>query len=79
VYVACYVELKDRGPMQDEGCLGLTWLCLGTCLQVKAVGEMGLMGVAIPEEFGGAGMDYMAYAISTEELSRGCASMGVSQ
>lgn len=45
--------------------------------QVKAVGEMGLMGVAIPEEFGGAGMDYMAYAISTEELSRGCASMGV--
>ena len=36
-----------------------------------------LMGVAIPEEFGGAGMDYMAYAIAVEELSRGCASVGV--
>ena len=45
---------------------------------MKAIGEMGLMGVAIPEEFGGAGMDYMAYAIAIEELSRGCASTGVS-
>lgn len=97
---------------------------------VKQLGEMGLMGVAIPEEvgwrrdelvvctacpasrrvgwlarsigggsssstsertytvlitflhtytrqFGGAGMDYMAYAIAIEELSRGCASTGV--
>ena len=49
-----------------------------THTQVKAIGEMGLMGVAIPEEFGGAGMDYMAYAIAIEELSRGCASTGVS-
>jgi hypothetical protein len=99
---------------------------------VKQLGEMGLMGVAIPEEvsgvvwmcgikesqlscwparmgslistalccvpspesfpsvlptfpplstcqFGGAGMDYMAYAIAIEELSRGCASTGVSR
>jgi len=35
------------------------------------------MGVSVPEEFGGAGMDYMAYAIAIEELSRGCASTGV--
>ncbi|EWM24154.1 short-chain specific acyl- mitochondrial [Nannochloropsis gaditana] len=45
--------------------------------QVKAIGEMGLMGVSVPEEYGGAGMDYMAYAIAIEELSRGCASTGV--
>jgi butyryl-CoA dehydrogenase len=38
---------------------------------------MGLMGVSVPEEYGGAGMDYMAYAIAIEELSRGCASTGV--
>ncbi|KAM3568366.1 hypothetical protein VYU27_009510, partial [Nannochloropsis oceanica] len=45
--------------------------------QIKAIGEMGLMGVSVPEEYGGAGMDYMAYAIAIEELSRGCASTGV--
>ena len=36
------------------------------------------MGVAISEEFGGGGMDYLAYAIAIEEISRGCASTGVS-
>lgn len=46
--------------------------------QVKQLGEMGMMGVAVPEEFGGAGMDYLTYAIVLEELSRGCASVGVS-
>ena len=35
------------------------------------------MGSYIPEEFGGAGMDYTSYAIIIEELSRGCASTGV--
>lgn len=45
---------------------------------MKQLGEMGMMGVAVPEEFGGAGMDYLTYAIVLEELSRGCASVGVS-
>jgi butyryl-CoA dehydrogenase len=44
---------------------------------VKKLGELGLMGVSVPEEFGGAGMDYLAYAIAMEEISRGCASTGV--
>ena len=35
------------------------------------------MGSYIPEEFGGAGMDYTSYAIIVEEISRGCASSGV--
>ncbi len=39
--------------------------------------ENGFMGSYIPEEFGGAGMDYTSYAIIVEELSRGCASTGV--
>ena len=39
--------------------------------------ENGFMGSYIPEEFGGAGMDYTSYAIIVEEISRGCASSGV--
>merc|ERR1712070_816964 len=39
--------------------------------------ELGLMGIAVDEEHGGAGMDYLAYAIAMEELSRGYASVGV--
>lgn len=46
---------------------------------MKALGEMSLLGVAIPEEWGGGGMDYLAYAIAIEELSRGCASTGVGE
>ncbi|RMG19675.1 MAG: acyl-CoA dehydrogenase [Deltaproteobacteria bacterium] len=39
--------------------------------------ELGLMGVAIPEEWGGSGMDHIAYVVAMEEVSRGCASTGV--
>jgi butyryl-CoA dehydrogenase len=45
--------------------------------QVKKLAEMGLMGVAVPEEEGGSGLDNLAYAIGMEEISRGCASTGV--
>jgi butyryl-CoA dehydrogenase len=39
--------------------------------------ELGLLGVAIPQEHGGAGMDAMSYALAMEEISAGCASCGV--
>lgn len=39
--------------------------------------EMGLAGIPFPEEYEGAGMDYVSYAIAVEELSRVCASSGV--
>jgi butyryl-CoA dehydrogenase len=39
--------------------------------------ELGLTGIPWPEEYGGAGMDYVAYCIAVEELSRVCASTGV--
>lgn len=45
--------------------------------QIKKMGELGLMSVEVPEELGGTGLDYLAYAIATEEISRGCASCGV--
>jgi len=44
---------------------------------VKKLAEMGLLAVAIPSEWGGAGMDNMSYALAMEEISRGCASTGV--
>ena len=42
----------------------------------KAAG-LGLMGIAIPEEYGGAGMDHLSYSIAIEEISRACASTAV--
>jgi butyryl-CoA dehydrogenase len=44
---------------------------------VKKAVELGLGGVAVPAEWGGAGMDNVAYALAIEEISRGCASVGV--
>jgi butyryl-CoA dehydrogenase len=44
---------------------------------VAKLGEMGLLGVAIPPEWGGAGMDNVSYAVAMEEISRGCAGTGV--
>jgi len=41
------------------------------------IGELGLMGVAIPEQYGGAGMDYVCYALALVEISKACASCGV--
>ncbi len=41
---------------------------------IKEMAGLGLMGVKVPEEYGGAGLDNLAYAISIEELARGCAS-----
>lgn len=39
--------------------------------------ELGLMGIPFPEQYGGIGSDYLAYCIAVEELSRVCASTGV--
>jgi butyryl-CoA dehydrogenase len=44
---------------------------------VTRLGEIGLLGVAIPEQWGGAGMDTVSYALALEEISRACASTGV--
>ncbi|MDE2180719.1 MAG: acyl-CoA dehydrogenase [candidate division NC10 bacterium] len=44
---------------------------------VKKMGELGLMGVAIPTEYGGAGSDNVCYAIGMEEIARACASTSV--
>ena len=45
---------------------------------IKRLGEMGMLGVIFPEEYGGAGMGYIEYAVVIEELSRVCGSVGIS-
>jgi butyryl-CoA dehydrogenase len=44
---------------------------------VARMGELGLMGVAVPSEHGGAGADNVSYALAMEEICRACASTGV--
>lgn len=44
---------------------------------VTKMGELGIMGLVTPAEFGGAELDYLAYAVAMEEISRGCAVAGV--
>jgi butyryl-CoA dehydrogenase len=44
---------------------------------VKKLAELSLLGVAVPQELGGAGLDNVCYAVAMEEISRGCASTGV--
>ena len=44
---------------------------------VEKMAEMGLLGINISEEFGGAGMDDMCYTIAVEELGRVCGSTGL--
>ena len=44
---------------------------------VRKMAELGLLGMCVPEQYGGAGMDYLSYVIAVEELSRVCASHGV--
>ena len=43
----------------------------------KKMAELGLLGMFVPEQWGGAGMGYLAYVVAIEELSRVCASHGV--
>ena len=44
---------------------------------IRRMGQMGLLGLPIPEAYGGAGADYLSYAIAVEEISRACGSTGI--
>jgi alkylation response protein AidB-like acyl-CoA dehydrogenase len=44
---------------------------------VARMGELGLMGVMVPEEYGGSGMDTISYSIAVEEIGRGDGSLGL--
>lgn len=44
---------------------------------IKKLAKQGLLGIIVPEEYGGAGFDFIALGIAIEEISRVCASTGV--
>ena len=44
----------------------------------KKLGDLGVLGITAPEEFGGANMGYAAHVVAMEEISRGSASVGLS-
>ncbi|HXG01873.1 MAG TPA: acyl-CoA dehydrogenase family protein [Candidatus Binatia bacterium] len=44
---------------------------------VARLGPLGFLGALVPEEYGGAGLDYVSYALVVEELCRGDASVGI--
>jgi alkylation response protein AidB-like acyl-CoA dehydrogenase len=64
-------ELAPSAAERDEN------ECFDRELMFDKVAELGLTGIVFPEEYGGAGADYVSYAIAVEELSRVCASTGV--
>ncbi|NME36272.1 MULTISPECIES: acyl-CoA dehydrogenase [Fusobacterium] len=59
--LAAEVDEEERFPMET----------------VKKMAEIGIMGIPIPKEYGGAGGDNLMYAMAVEELSRVCATTGV--
>ena len=44
----------------------------------RELGELGLLGITVPEEFGGAGMGYLAHVVAVEEIARASASVSLS-
>ena len=44
----------------------------------KAIGKLGLMGVFVPEQYGGSGMGYFEYSVAIQEIAKVCGSIGLS-
>jgi butyryl-CoA dehydrogenase len=44
---------------------------------MKKLGEMGILGMVVPKEYGGSGYDTVSYSIAVEEISRVCGSTGI--
>ena len=59
--IAAEIDVTERFPMDN----------------VKKMGELGMMGIPFPTEFGGAGGDVLSYILAVEELSKVCATTGV--
>src|SRR6266516_3795311 len=44
---------------------------------IRTMGDLGLLGLPLPEEYGGAGADFLSYCLAIEEISRGDTSIGI--
>src|SRR6187200_3093129 len=42
---------------------------------VRKIADQGYLGAIVPQEYGGAGLDYLSYALVVEEVGRGCSAM----
>jgi len=62
-------EIKPRAAEWDEKHEHPADIC-------KQLGESKMMGIAVPEEYGGGGMDNVSYALALIEISKACASTG---
>jgi len=63
-------ELVPNAPKWDEG-------SIFPAEAVKKMAELGLMGIMVPPELGGAGMSMLSYVVALEEIAAGCASTAV--
>ncbi|MDR6999397.1 acyl-CoA dehydrogenase [Neobacillus niacini] len=61
--IAPFVERMEQGEFPRE--------------VLRKMGELGLMGIPVPEKYGGAGMDFTSYIIAIHELSKVSATVGV--
>lgn len=59
--IAAEIDVTERFPMEN----------------VKKMGELGMMGIPFPTDFGGASGDVLSYILAVEELSKVCATTGV--
>eukprot|EP00093_Oithona_nana_P005000 05000.XXX_117496_119346_1 [CDS] Oithona nana genome sequencing. len=86
---ATFTDLPETHQMLKDTCRQFAeaelWPIAGeidkTCRypeeKVIKMGELGLMGINVDEKYGGSGLDALAYAVTCEEISRGCATAGV--
>ena len=77
-----YKELRDLVSRFSDEVVGPQAASIDSNGEIPAdlismLGESGFLGSYIPEEYGGARMDYLCYSIIVEEISRQCASTGV--
>jgi alkylation response protein AidB-like acyl-CoA dehydrogenase len=61
--IAPFIEKMEQGQFPSE--------------VLRKMGELGLMGIPVPEKYGGAGMDFISYILAIHELSRVSATIGV--
>ncbi|WP_394245153.1 isovaleryl-CoA dehydrogenase [Halopseudomonas laoshanensis] len=71
VQAFCRSELAPRAAQIDKDNLFPTEMW-------RRFGDMGLLGITVNEEFGGAGLGYLAHVVAMEEISRASASVGLS-
>jgi alkylation response protein AidB-like acyl-CoA dehydrogenase len=61
--ISPFIEKMEQGQFPSE--------------VLRKMGELGLMGIPVPEKYGGAGMDFISYILAIHELSRVSATIGV--